>query len=204
MSTLATPASAVEDPSRKEKAQQIFSDVLAKYNLTPDELRDVLDHLKATAEIVKAAKQPFPFNQKETMSILREPMTHSWLHPLTNLAHKLLRHHEVVDEPYMVGGLDQEPGSEASKGVVCMCFYATVRFQPDEIRVYSNHGMGGMCPEDEINLVGIHKAPDFLKQLYPQLEQIADQQMRLPIAEYETPKRVNIRMAELESSGPQL
>lgn len=201
MRTLATPASTVEDPSRKEKALQLFADVLAKYDLTPDELRDVLDHLKTTSEIVKAAKQPFPFSQKETIAILREPMTHSWLHPLTNLAHKLLRHHDVVDEPYMVGGLDQEPGSETSNGVVCMCFYATVRFQPDEIRVYSNHGMGGMCPEEDINLVGIHKTPDFLKQLYPQLEQIADQQMRIPVTEYETPKKVSIRLPQLESTG---
>lgn len=143
---------------------------------------------------IAEATEPFPFDEKTTLEILREPMIASWCHPLANLATKLVVHHKAVnEEPFMIGGVERDEAG-ASKGVVSACFYGTVRFTPDEIIVYSNWGEGNMCPEKMVNLAAIHPAPAAYKALYSQLEAIADEQMQIGCTDYNPPKKVKLRL----------
>lgn len=206
MSSLEEPA---EDPTldakaRGEKALALLREIISKHNLTPAEAAEIFDSMKDAAGRVKEARMPFPFTQKETMSILRQPMTESWLHPLANLTHKLLNHHEVVNDPFLVGGIDREGEDGPSLGVVCACFYATVRIKEDEIKVYSNWDQGGMCPEYIENLVAIHPTPDYIKDLLPQLEAIVQEQASEGCRTYDVPKKVRLRLPQPEQSGPSL
>lgn len=206
-----TLMSSIEDPAdgkpldakaRSEKAFALLRDLIAKHNLSPEEVVEVYENVKATAKRVKEAKMPFPFTERETMLTLFQPMTESWLHPLANLTHKLLKHHQVVNEPFLIGGIDRETDSGPSLGVVCACFYATVRIKDDEIRVYSNWDRGGMCPEDDDNLVAIHPTPDYIKDLLPQLEAIVQEQMGEGCKTYDVPKRVRLKRLQPELDGP--
>jgi hypothetical protein len=175
-----------------------------KYGATPEELAEAKDQILASLDILAGAKMPFPFTQKETMAILTAPIEHSWLHPITNLSHKLLLHHNVVNEPFMIGGVDKEEGDEKSKGIVCQCFYATVRVKENEIRVYSNWDAGGMCDETIEHLVAIHPTPAYLAELMPQLEQIALTQLGQPVQQYDQPLKIRLKLPQPECAGPGL
>jgi hypothetical protein len=189
---------------RAEKASRILRDLIARHNLTPDEAAEIIDTMKETSKRIKDARMPYPFTQRETMLTLLQPMSESWLHPLANLTHKLLKHHQVVNEPFLIGGIDRETDNGPSLGVVCACFYATVRIKEDEIKVYSNWDRGGMCPEDLENLVAIHPTPNYIKEMLPQLEAIAQEQMGEGCKTDEVPKKVRLRLPEPELSGPGL
>lgn len=207
------PMSALEKPTtddsgldanaRKDKALKILHDIFTKHNITPEDANEIMDQMAAASKIVQDAKMPFPFTQKDTMATLREPMTESWLHPLANLTHKLLRHHQIVIDPFLVGGVDRETEDGPSTGIVCACFYATVRIKEDDIKVYSNWDRGGMCPENVEFLVAIHPTPDYLKKLLPQLEAIVQEQMGEGCKTYDVPKKVRLRLPEHEHSGPE-
>lgn len=204
MSTFEEPTpdeSGLDAKARSQKAFDILRDIFTKHNLTPEEAKEVMDQMAAGAKIVQEAKMDYPFTDRETMVTLFEPMTHSWLHPLVNLAHKLLRHHQIVVDPFMIGGIDRETEGGPSKGVVCSCFYATVRFKEDDIKVYSNWDRGGMCPEDVEFLVAIHPTPDYIKKLLPQLEAIAEEQLSEGCKEYDVPKRVRLKRPAHDHSG---
>lgn len=192
----------LDTEARRAKAFEIITNLIKKNGLTPDEVNDVMNGLQESISRIREARMPFPFSQKETMAILREPMKESWLHPLANLSHKLIAKHAGVIEPFLVGGVDRESEGAPSKGVVCACFYATVRIKEDEIRVYDNFGMGGMCPEETEFLAAIHPTPDYIKALLPQLEAIVDQQSREGCKTYDVPKKVRLRFPEPELDGP--
>ena len=208
--TLMTSIEAPEDDrkldakARAEKAFTILRDLIAKHNLTPDEAAEIIDTMKETSKRIKEARMPYPFTERETMLTLFQPMTESWLHPLANLTHKLLKHHQVVNEPFLIGGIDRETDNGPSLGVVCACFYATVRIKEDEIKVYSNWDRGGMCPEDPENLVAIHPTPDYIKDILPQLESIVQEQMGEGCVTYDVPKRVRLKRPQPELDGPGL
>jgi polyhydroxyalkanoate synthesis regulator phasin len=195
---------ALTPAERKDRALQILKEMVKKHNLSSEEVYELLDNVHRGAEIVAEAKMPFPFTKKETLTTLRADMTESWLHPLGNLAHRLMEHHNIVEKPFLIGGVDKENESGTPNGVVCMCYYSTVRITPDEIKVYSNWDAGGMCPEIVENLVAIHPTPDYIRDLYPQLEAIVDEQAKEGCKTYDVPKKVRLRLPEREMSGPGL
>jgi hypothetical protein len=206
MSEVIDPQAAQVDRRERLRSRlaELSTVLVEKYGVHPEDLDMVREEMMDTIDRLAQAHMPFPFTEKETMAILKAPITESWLHPITNLAHKLLMHHQVINEPYMIGGVDKEEGAKESKGVVCMCYYATVRVKPDEIRVYSNWDAGGMCAETIEHLVAVHPTPDYMAALLPQLEQIADTQMRQPIQTYEEPLKVRLKLPEPECAGPGL
>lgn len=201
--TLDTNAAAEERRARlRSRLEELNTVLVEKYGATPEDLVEVREQVLESMEIIANAHMPFPFSQKETMAIIKAPIVESWLHPITNLAHKLLMHHQVVNEPYMIGGVDKD--DEKNHGIVCQCFYATVRVKADEIRVYSNWDAGGMCDETIEHLLAIHPTPAYLSDLFPQLEQIAERQMSQPTQTYDTPLKIRLKLPQPECSGPGL
>lgn len=184
----------------RARIEELSQELFELHKLSPDEVEEIKESLFNGMKILSEARMPFPFTQKETMAILREPMKESWLHPMVNLSHKLLAHHQVVIDPFMLTGMDEEDG--VTNSVVCRCFYGTVRIKEDEIRVYTNWDRGGMCEEEVENLVAIHKSPEWLKELYPQLVVIADRQTQVGVKTYDVPVKVRIKTPEPECSGP--
>lgn len=165
------------------------------------ELRAARESFKARVDAKFAeVTEPFPYDEKTLLATLREPMIANWCHPLANLAMKLLVHHHAVDEePFMIGGVDRDDRG-SSNGVVCNCFYGTVRFTPDEIKVFQNWGEGNMCAETFDNLAAVHPAPPGYKALYAQLEAIAEEQLKIGCTDYNPPKKVKLRMPQLDES----
>jgi hypothetical protein len=205
MTEVTTPESAEERQARLKTFFDKISTVLTeKYGASVEDLEEAKGQILASLDIMASARMPFPFTEKETMAILKAPIEHSWLHPITNLSHKLLLHHNVVNEPFMIGGVDKEEGDEKSKGIVCQCFYATVRVKADEIRVYSNWDAGGMCDETIEHLVAIHPTPAYMTALMPQLEQIAVTQLSQPVTVYDQPLKIRLKLPQPECSGPGL
>lgn len=183
---------------RHKKDDERFEAVIVDFSADHQaELRAARDSFKARIDAkIDEVTEPFPFDEKTMLATLRQPMIANWSHPLANLAMKLLVHHHAVDEePFMIGGVDRDDRG-SSNGVVCNCFYGTVRFSPDEIQVFSNWGEGNMCPEILDNLAAVHPAPAAYKALFAQLESIADEQMKIGCTEYNPPKRVKLRLPQ--------
>lgn len=148
------------------------------------------------------AKINYPFTRFDTLKTLLNPMDSSACHPLTQLAHKLLTYYKIVDEPFMLTGINQRKGPE-SAGLMCMCFYATVRFERDNIYVYSNWDEGNMCPEIDANLAAILPTPPYLTDLLPRLIEIAAEQTAKPLTDYDPPLKISLKAPTLGTDSPQ-
>lgn len=142
--------------------------------------------VRATREALQESLKEFPFTKAEALKQMMEPIHDAWEHPLVILAHKLLTHYKIVDDPLMLGEVEKNSDG-TSRGFFCGCYYATVRFSPDFVMVFSNHGEGGMCPETFNNLWAIHNTPKWLKDLMPQLEEIAEETMKNKAGKREQP-----------------
>lgn len=141
--------------------------------------------------VVEQATRPFPLSKRDTLKALLAPISNSVLHPLTRVAHLLLNHYKIVDEPHMLSGVDRAFGYPM--GVLCQCFYATVRFKDDQILVYSTWDEGGMCPEKDANLAAIVPIPEYMQKLMPRLSEIADEMAQLGDRDFNPPRKVLIR-----------
>lgn len=151
-----------------------------------DELREIIKkHSEDWDRARNESRETFPFTQDQVQDMTAEK-NHSWLHPLTQISHALLRHFGVVDDPFMLLSSDKD-GDEAITKTGCHCFYATVTFGMDEIIVYDNFGMGGMCPEDPQFVTALMEYPEWLRPHMTTLHQMAEEAMAAPITEYAEP-----------------
>jgi hypothetical protein len=194
------------DDALREKYKLDMDDYAAEmatlFDMPPDKIANCQELLLKSYSIRDQAKHDFPFSRLDTMKTLLNPMDNNNAHPLTQLAHKLLTHYKIVDEPFMLTGINERKGRETA-GVFCQCFYATVRFERDNIYVYSNWDEGNMCPEIDANLAAILPTPSYLAPLLPRLIEIADEQSKKPSTVYDPPLRISLRTPALETDSPQ-
>lgn len=197
--------------------EPIIDDALkAKYKATIDEYRtEMISRFKATPEQVEKcvqillkhysvqdqATREFPFSRDETLKALMQPMVSTTNHPLTNLAHKILTHYKIVDDPHMLTNISGDRAN--SFGVICQCFYGTVRFSKSNITVFSNWDEGNMCAETEENLAAIIPMPQYLSAMYSRLVEIAQEQGKHGVKSHNPPLKVVLRTPQPESEIPQ-
>lgn len=165
---------------------ELACEFLKTCNIPKDEIRAMLKkHADDWDAARKESAETFPFTQEQIQGMTAEK-NHSWLHPLTQISHALLRHYGVVDDPFMLLSNNKTSDDTINK-TGCHCFYATVTFGKDEIIVYDNFGMGGMCPEDPEFVTAIMPYPQWLLPHMPMLHQMAVEAMSVPIAEHDVP-----------------
>lgn len=163
-----------------------FREFLKTCSFSKEELREIVKkHANDWDLARKESAGTFPFTQDQVQGMTGEK-NHSWLHPLTQISHALLRHFGVVDDPFMLLSNTKSPDDTIDK-TGCHCFYATVTFGKDEIIVYDNYGMGGMCPEAPEFVTAIMPYPEWLLPHMPALHQMAVEAMAVPVAEYPAP-----------------
>lgn len=163
-----------------------------KLGITVEKCQKLEEILLSHYSIRDQATKDYPFSRADTMKALLAPITNSVMHPLTRLAHKILNHYEIIDEPFMLSGALREKDGSAT-GTLCQCFYATVRFTPETIYVYSNWDDGDMCPETDANLAAMLPTPAYLAQILPMLSEIADEQAKSGDRDYNPPLKVSIK-----------
>lgn len=186
----------------KNDIDEYGAEMATLFDMAQDKIADCQELLLKSYSIRDQAKHDFPFSRLDTMKTLLNPMDSSACHPLTQLAHKLLTYYKIVDEPFMLTGINQRKGPE-SAGLMCMCFYATVRFERDNIYVYSNWDEGNMCPEIDANLAAILPTPPYLTDLLPRLIEIAAEQTAKPLTDYDPPLKISLKAPTLGTDSPQ-
>lgn len=177
----------------KDDMDDYAQEMVTIFDMTPEQVLHCQTLLLKSYSIRDQASIDYPFTRLDTMKTLRNPMVNSACHPLTQLAHKLLTYYKIVDEPFMLTGINNRK-ERGPAGIVCQCFYATVRFEHDNIYVYSNWDEGNMCPEIEANLAAILPTPPYLAALLPRLIEIAADQTSKPITDYDPPLKVSLRV----------
>lgn len=150
-----------------------------------DMLKD--ESLLAVFNRLVEEKSPLPISRGRVERILAEPMKESWCHPLVNLAHALLDHHKVVEQPMMLTSLGKSDDHAPIKQMSLHCFYATVDFSSLGILVFSNHGEGGMCASSMDNLIAYHPYPEWLTSKIPQLQAVALDWANQPTKTFDVP-----------------
>jgi hypothetical protein len=194
-------------PDNTESNKSVIDTLLGKY--TRDEIKAAIAHFNQHkvewADTVQENLEAFPFTLEQVRDITITTTT-SWLHPLTQISHALLKHYHVIEDPLMLHSSEKDDESGRVSRSGCHCFYATVTYDDHGITVYDNYGMGGMCPEKAEFVRAFIPLPDWMAPHLQTLHHMAELAMSAPhttfaepVTGYNWPSTKRLKAQDLES-----